>query len=738
VQSSQRASLDSDAPHGRTVIVSNRLPVTIAERDGQLSLQPSSGGLATGLAQPHEQSEGLWIGWPGQLESLSAADRERVERWLSERRFVPISLSAQEVTRYYEGYSNGLLWPQFHYLSGQIALDAEDFEIYEQVNDRFAAEIARQYRPGDRIWIHDYQLLRVPALLRKRVPHARIGFFLHIPFPSSEVFRTIPQRELLLEGMLGADLIGFHTASYMRHFATSVLRIHGAAFDMDHVRWRARTVRIGVYPMGIDAQSFIEESERPAIEERVREIRGPEPVKILLGVDRLDFTKGIRRRLLAFERMLKQHPDLRGGVRLVQLAVPSRQDVEAYRDLRSTTDELIGRIHGEFATPQWVPVHWMYRSFSREELVALYRAADVMLVTPLRDGMNLVAKEFLASRVDGDGVLVLSEFAGAASELAEAIQVNPFDIEGSAAAYHRALMLPEDDRRARMEAMRQRVIHADVHAWAARFLRTLDSIKTLDASAGIEMTPEDELQALTRRLRAAEQLVLLLDYDGTMVPFASVPELARPDRELLELLAALAERPRTNVHVVSGRGPTRLGGWLGHLRIALHAEHGLWTRAVGGEWRSEHVASPSWRNRVLATLREFAANTPGSLVEEKTVGLAWHYRGADPEFGEWQANELKLHLTELLANAPVEILPGNKVIEVRPYGISKALAVHNALASIGADALTLAVGDDRTDEDMFAALPASGVAVHVGEHQSRAPYRIPDVAAARALLRSLL
>jgi trehalose 6-phosphate synthase/phosphatase len=725
-------------PLQRTIIVSNRLPVTFSEQDGHVSMQPSSGGLATGLAQPHEQSSGLWIGWPGDLETLSSSERERAEGWLTERRFVPISLSAEQIARYYEGYSNGVLWPLFHYLPGQIAREIEDFDVYEEVNQRFAEEIARHHRPGDRIWIHDYQLLRVPALVRRLVPEARIGFFLHIPFPSSEVFRTIPQREVLLEGLLGADLIGFHTASYMRHFATSVLRLLGAGFEMDRLRWRSRTVRIGVFPMGIDTESFVEESQRPEIEARVREIRGPEPVKILLGIDRLDYTKGIPRRLLAFERLLERHPELRGGVRLVQVAVPSREDVEAYRDFRSMTDELIGRIHGAFATPQWVPVHWMYRALSRHELVALYRAADVMLVTPIRDGMNLVAKEFVASRVDDDGVLVLSEFAGAAAELAEALHVNPFDIEGSASAYQRALNLPDDERHSRMQALRQRVIGADVHAWVGRYLRALDSIKTLDTSGGITTTPHFELDALVARLRKARGLVLLLDYDGTMVPFASVPELARPDRELLELLAALEARPATRVHVVSGRGRNKLEGWLGHLPIALHAEHGLWSRLPGEDWHTEHIATTVWRNRVLATLREFAANTPGSLVEEKTVGLAWHYRGTEPDFGERQANELKLHLTELLANSPVEILPGNKVIEVRPYGVNKGLVVQTALARDGADAVAVAIGDDRTDEDMFAALPANGVAIHVGEQQSRAQYRITDVTAARALLRALL
>jgi trehalose 6-phosphate synthase/phosphatase len=642
------------------------------------------------------------------------------------------------VKRYYEGYANGVLWPAFHYLLGQLPLESADWAVYEAVNHRFADAIAERHQPGDQVWIHDYQLLRVPALLRARIPDARIGFFLHIPFPSSEVFRTLPQRERLLEGMLGADLIGFHTSSYMRHFATAALRLLGASCDVDRLSWRSREVRLGVFPMGVDAEAFAADAAQPAIDTEVAELRRDPSVRMLLGIDRLDYTKGIPRRLLAFERLLERHPELRGSVRLVQVAVPSREHVRAYKSFRRQNDELIGRIHGAFATPHWVPVNWMYRELTREELIGLYRAADVMLVTPVRDGMNLVAKEFVACRADEDGVLVLSELAGAAAELAEAIQVNPFDVDGTASAFYRALTMSADERRSRMRGLRQRVFRNDVHRWVRRFLGALEASEASEDARSTAPSAPAAVARLLAEVRGVADLLLLLDYDGTLVPFASTPDLARPDGALLELLGALAARPRTRVHVVSGRKRETLEHWLGALPIGLHAEHGFWSRPAGGAWTSASIQAGEWRKQVLAIMEQAAANTPGSLVEEKTVGLTWHFRGADPEFGPRQAKELQVHLTDMLANAPVEVLPGAKIIEVRPHGVNKGLAVPAALVGAPPGTRVVALGDDRTDEDLFAALPPGGIAIHVGPSPSRAPWRLPGVDEARAFLRSLL
>jgi trehalose 6-phosphate synthase/phosphatase len=502
---------------------------------------------------------------------------------------------------------------------------------------------------------------------------------------------------------------------------------------VDRIPWQGREVRLGVFPMGVDAAAYAALADSPAVAERAAAARVPGE-QLLLGIDRLDYTKGIPRRLLAYEALLRREPALRGRVRLVQVAVPSRENVGAYRELRDEVDALVGRLHGEFATPTWAPVLYLHRGLAPEEVAALYRAADVLLVTPLRDGMNLVAKEFVAARTDGDGVLVLSEFAGAAAELSEALLVNPYDLEATAAALARALAMEPEERRARMAALRARVTGFDVHRWARSFVERLASACAA-AEPALRPSPPAALDEVVRRAAAADALVLLLDYDGTLVPFARTPDLARPDPALRDLLRALAATPGTRLHVVSGRQRDALDRWLGALPLSLHAEHGLWSRFAGGPWEAATISGPdAWRDPVREILREFAERTPGSLVEEKTHGFAWHHRAADPEWGAAQAKELSLHLATLLANAPVELLPGDHVLEVRPFGVDKGLAARAAAAAAPEGALLLAVGDDRTDEDLFAALPPGGIAVHVGPAPSRAAFRIADVGAVRALL----
>ncbi len=424
-------------------------------------------------------------------------------------------------------------------------------------------------------------------------------------------------------------------------------------------------------------------------------------------------------------------------MRLVQVAVPSREAIGAYQEFRQYVETLVGQVNGTYGTARWAPVHYLLRAMSEREVVALYRAADVMLVTPLRDGMNLVAKEFVASRTDEDGVLVLSEFAGAASELAEALHVNPYDIARTAAAYHDALVMPADERRARMFGLRRRVLQHDVDRWAETFIETLEEASGARHDAVLRATPEVEVRRVLEELGTARDLVVLLDYDGTLVPFAGVPALAQPDQDLIGLLGRLARRPHTHVHVVSGRTHETLGRWFESLPVGLHAEHGFWSRPPGGEWLTREMPPLDWRERARPILELFRSRTPGSLIEEKTVGLAWHYRMADPEFGVYQTNELRLHLTELLSNEPVHILNGDHVIELRPHGVHKGIIVPLALGDAPAGARVLAIGDDETDENLFAALPPDGVAIHVGPGPSCARFRLRDWRAARRFLAAL-
>jgi trehalose 6-phosphate synthase/phosphatase len=721
----------------RVLIVSNRLPIKVQLEGDQVVVSAASGGLATGLRGYHKRSSGVWIGWPGELPDLAASQRDAVDRTLAERGIVPLYLTDVEVREYYEDFSNGVLWPVFHYLLERIPLGPTAWQTYQRVNERFADLVAAQYQSGDLIWVHDYQLLLLPGLLRQRLPDARIGFFLHIPFPADEVFRILPWRREILEGLLGADLIGFHTYSYVQHFAAALAYLSGVEPEEERVWLDEREVRFGVFPMGIDADAFRQLSGSPEVDRELAAIKHDAgDRRLLLGVDRLDYTKGLRQRLVAFERLLEGDPSLRDALRLVQVAVPSRDAVPSYQEFRRELEEMIGRINGTYGTVTSVPIHYLHQSVSPARLVALYRAADVMLVTPLRDGMNLVAKEYVASRIDDDGVLVLSEFAGAAEELHDAVSVNAYDVEDLTTQMRVALAMGAGERSARMSRMRRWLMAHDVDRWANDFVRALEQ----EGGAERRPTSADALDEAIGQLRGAAMLAILLDYDGTLVPIAGTPDLAQPDPDLIALLTALARRPHTIVQIVSGRPRDTLDAWFGTLPIGLWAEHGAWFRtAPAGEWESALTdACCDWMPEVRAVMEDFSASTPGAFVEDKDSSLAWHYRRAARGYGRAQARELRLVLSKALVDRPIEIIEGKRVLEVRSRGVSKAVVVQRLLSRDAPPTAIVALGDDRTDEELFAALPPSAVTVHVGSGGSLARHRLHDPAATRSFLRALL
>lgn len=720
----------------RDLIVSNRLPVTVDLDGDDVELRPSAGGLASALAGVHARGESLWLGWPGDLGRASAAARAHAADALHAQRLVPIELSASEVSRYYDGLANGVLWPLFHYLTDVVRRDpGRDWAVYREVNERFASAIAATWRPGDRIWIHDYHLMLVPGLVRRRLPDAAIGFFLHIPFPAAEVFRILPWREELLRGVLGADLVGLHTADYAHQVRYAATQLVGAEEHGDELTFEDRRVRVGAYPIGIDAHHNAALADAPEVVEQAATWKSSARIeRLVLGVDRLDYTKGLPRRLLAFERLLERWPAWRERVQLVQLAVPTRERSAEYDTFRRDVNELVGRINGRFGTPVWTPIQFMYRSVSATELAALYRAADVMLVTPLRDGMNLVAKEYCASRTDEHGVLVLSELAGAAAELREALLVNPYDVDGTAGAIRRALEMSAPEQQARMVALRGTVFRNDVRAWAGRFLDDLDAAHA--AGPVIASGASTPLDAALAVLRAAPQRALLLDYDGTLVSFASMPELAFPDEELRTLLRALGTAGHTEVHLVSGRSRTSLDAWFGDLPIGLCAEHGYWLRPPGGAWEAVADAAPEALATAQAVMARACARTPGSFVEAKGSSLAWHYRMVEPRLAARRTVELREHLSGSLP-ASLALLDGAKVLEVRVRGVDKGGAVRRILGEPRADRAVLIAGDDRTDEDMFAAAPPGAITLRVGAGASGAAYRVDGPDDVRALLRGL-
>jgi trehalose 6-phosphate synthase/phosphatase len=670
---------------------------------------------------------------------MSSEQRHDLDRQLRQRAIVPVALSGDHIERYYNGFANRVLWPLFHYLIDRVPVDAAGWDAYRQVNEAFADAVAQEYRSGDTVWVHDYQLMLVPGLLRERLPDARIGFFLHIPFPSSEVYRILPWRRQILTGLLGADLIGFHTFAYLRHFVASLLHVEGVEPDIDQVRLDDRAVHLGVFPMGVDAERFAALAADPQVDARVQQIRRDSGGRqIVLGIDRLDYTKGIPRRLHAIERLLTRAPERRDRVQFIQVAVPSRGEVDSYQRFQRHVEESVGRINGACGTLSSSPVHYMHQSVSQIELVALCRAADVMLVTPLRDGMNLVAKEFVASRADGGGVLILSEFAGASAELDGAVTVNPYDVDAVVESLERALSMCAQEKKARMKTLRRRVFEHDVHAWASGFLERLAS--TRPDKAVSRVTPPDPcLATVLTDAQRTQRIRLLLDYDGTLVPIARAPDLAAPDQDVLALISDLAYAPGLDLDLVSGRLRSTLEAWFGHLPASLWAEHGFWHRPASSEhWHAAADVAPTWIERIKPIFEQFAASTPGSHIEIKSASIAWHFRRAQREFGARQAHELRMLLGDALSNQPLEVIEGRKVIEVRLRGVSKALVAQRVHTEAVSDCFVTAIGDDRTDEDLFRALPASSATVVVGHRPSCARFRVADYREVRRILRGLV
>lgn len=720
------------------VTISNRLPVSAVRRDNALVFEPSVGGLATGLGQFSKSSPSAWVGWPGL--SLAAADspeaREIRKRLLKDSCH-PVFLSAYEVENYYHGFSNRTVWPLFHYFPHHASYGKTFWTAYRKVNEKFADEAARIVRPGDKIWVHDYHLLLVPEMLRRRVPDAAIGFFLHIPFPSFEIFRLIPWRDELLRGLLGADLVGFHTFSYAYHFMESVSQI----LDLEHDQWQIpvenRAVKVDAFPMGIDFERFASAASMPKVREDLARItkRGGSR-KIVLSVDRLDYTKGIPQRLEAFELFLERNPGWRDKVTLVLIAVPSRTAVPSYARLKKEVDELVGRINGRFGAIGWTPIQYLYRAFSFEALSAYYLAADVALVTPLRDGMNLIAKEYLAARTDGSGVLVLSEMAGSSRELNDAILVNPNNLDQIAEAIREALSLDRAAQIERNRLMRRRIESYTVLRWARDYMTELDRAKETRKELGAHTLDEESRKDLLRSYRQAERRLLLLDYDGSLVSFVMKPELAKPDPELLALLDRLSNEPRTTAVIVSGRDAQALEGWFGHLNLGLVAEHGALLKLPGGEWREIETLREDWKHQIRGLLQQYADRTPGAFVEEKKFSLVWHYRKANDVLAEIRARELKTDLKPMISDQNLEVLDGNKLVEVRNTGVNKGRTVCRFLDGAEWDFI-LSVGDDRTDEDVFAVLPPSAFSLKIGPGPTSARFNLKGVEDCRALLEQL-
>jgi trehalose 6-phosphate synthase/phosphatase len=690
----------------RLFVIANRLPFNITRKAGKIDFRPSPGGLAVGLSSLPKSCERVWIGWPGITnEKLSAKDKGQIHKRLAEECCHPVYLSRKQMECYYQGFCNKTIWPLFHYFPRRTVYEPKFWKTYRQVNETFCEEVKKIARPGDRIWVHDYQLMLLPQLLHERLSSPAIGFFLHIPWPSFEVFRLLPWREEILRGLLGADLIGFHTYDYVRHFLSSVTRITGLERTFSNISVDNRVVKVDAFPMGIDYEKYSRAIDDPAIAKEADKIRrrvGRR--KIILSVDRLDYSKGIIERLEAFDLFLSRNPQYRGKVTLIMVAVPTRTGVEDYKAIRSRLEQLVGRVNGEYGSMGYIPVWYLYRSLPFKELTALYNVSDVALVTPLRDGMNLIAKEFIAAKTDKTGVLIISEMTGAARELGESLVVNSCNKDAIVKAIKEALEMPQLEQIERNKVMQERLRRYNVSRWSEDFLSALSDIKKTQEELSAHRLSESITEQLTKDYRKSGKCLFLLDYDGTLVGFKGKPAEAGPDKEILSLLGSLSQNPKNTVVIISGRDRDTLEEWLGDLGTTLVAEHGGWIRQEGRKWQSMQPFELKWKDTIRPILELYADRTPGSIVEEKNFSLVWHYRRADPELAYLRVQELKSALLNLTENLGIGVFEGSKILEVKSMVVTKGRAAEIWISKKNWDFI-VAAGDDYTDEDMFCELP---------------------------------
>ncbi len=753
------------------VVVSNRLPVDrVVDADGAERWRTSPGGLVTAMESVVSDLRCIWVGWPGSV----AEDLEPFS--IDEMELRPVSLDAGEFAEYYEGFSNATIWPLYHDVIAPPAYHREWWDRYVAVNRRFAEAAAEAAAPGATVWVHDYHLQLVPAILRELRPDLVIGFFLHIPFPAFGLFSQLPWRRQVLEGLLGADVIGFQRVTDAANFRAAVRRFVGAPSSGNMIalagseaegvpgaareQIAARQVLAQEFPISVDARAFAELAASESVQRRAREIRSElgNPKRIILGVDRLDYTKGIGHRLKAFAELLRDGEIGPREVTLVQVASPSRERVEAYRLLRDEIEVTVGRINGDYGTIGHTPVVYLHQGFPREEMAALYLAADVLAVTALRDGMNLVAKEYAACRTDERGVLVLSEFAGAADELGRAVMVNPHDINGIKAAFMRALRMPVTEQRQRMRALRRVVFRNDVTRWSETFLRAVEgqaegrhasgSAVNDDYGASTRIFLPSNIDPALRRLAAESNLLIACDFDGTLAPIVSRPELARILPRAEQALAVLQEAQGVRVALLSGRSLESLGATGvrldGRLVAGSHgAELSGLLESDGKPGVQLEIAGPDAEEMqrltgLRAVLDPLVASVPGAWLEEKPLGFAAHVRQvADEVAGQQLLDDLLTATSDLREGpTPLHVRGGKRVLEFAVREADKGEVLQRIRRELPGAAV-LFVGDDVTDEDALRALQPGDMGVKVGDGESVAEYRVPDPETVAVLLARL-
>lgn len=715
----------SQLEFNRLVIVANRLPFKFVLKNDTYVAEQNSGGLVSAILSLSENlkssnKEAQDIVWTG------TGDVPKVFTNPTGFELINVDIPQTLYDDYYEGFCNDTIWPLFHYFSPLVSFNHDTYQAYLDVNILFFKQIKEIIQPGDFIWVHDYQLMLLPALIRNGFPDASIGFFLHIPFPSYEIFKLLPRkwREMLLKGIIGSDLIGFHTNDYTQHFLKSVKRTLGYECSQNLIHTEDRIARADAFPIGIDYDKFNNQTQPEIASEKIRLKEQLHNNKLIFSVDRLDYTKGILNRLTAFEYFLDHYPQWQEKVVFNMVVVPSRDNIPSYREMKNEIEATVGRINGKFSNLAWRPIIYQYKSLPFHELVALYAVSDVGLITPLRDGMNLVAKEYIASQKERAGILILSEMAGASSELTEALIINPTDVEEVAEAINKALEMPDWEKYQKISKMQQRISEYNVYTWANDFLSKAREVHDKQLLFKARFIDQRIMESIRSAYQKAGSRIIFLDYDGTLIPFAKYPEQAILNDKARDTISMISGEPGNKAVVISGRDKSFLEKQFGDINLTLVAEHGLFIKHPHEAWKSMIQLDTKWKEKVFPVLKEYVDRCSGSFIEEKNASLVWHFRNVDDDFVQIRIHELKDDLFEILKNEPKLImLEGNKILEVKSMIYDKGTTARNLLSQKNYDFI-MAIGDDRTDEDLFGVLPENAYTIKVGTALSLAKFNL--------------
>ncbi len=652
----------------RLILVSNRLPVTVSKNNsGKFVYEQSSGGLATGLSSVYQNYEGFWMGWPGIAEDeLLEKEKYKMESELNKNNNYPVFLSQEELDNYYYGFCNKTIWPLFHYFTQYAKYPEKYWQTYKEVNLKFFKALKDKLKPNDNLWIHDYHLMLLPEMIRREFSDVKIGFFLHIPFPSSEIFRLLPWKKELLKGLLGSDLIGFHTYGYVRHFLSSVVRILGYNKNFNEIQLKNRKVKAELFPMGIDYEKYNKSPKTNEVKEEIENIKNRTGnTRIILSVDRMDYTKGIPERLKAFDYFLENNPEYRGKVTLIIIAVPSRTKIEKYEELKIEVNELVGDINGKYGTLNWIPVWFLFKAVPFERLIGLYNMADVCLVTPLRDGMNLVSKEFVAASYD-KGVLVLSEMAGSSYELSKAINITPTRKEEIAKSIKKALEMDEDEQKQRLKVMKERIKNYDVKRWANSFVNDLMASDKLRKERKFDKKAKKYLR---QDYIDSSDRILIIDLHSFIEKEKTV---------VFNWLKKIANNNKNRMIILSRLNKNKLENKLSDFNCYMFSQYGQYFYD-GDKWLKLNVKDSNWMKDIEPIIQLHKENTPGAYVEKTINSIKWGYHEAEPELAKMRERELKDNLRYFSEDFDINIVEGKKFLEVKSSSIKAYNMIYDIL-----------------------------------------------------------